>query len=209
MAPHGPGLFGAGHSHDPEYPDDSWNLYSMLDASGTTSYNVTQPDHTIGIFKPFVRKFDEFPQLISDADQEIIVTAQFISPVHIRKLMIIGGGEPSKHPSLVKCYVNHNDIDFTNIQSYSHTQQFNTPINEEGNVEVITPLQSFSNITSITFYFPSNFGNEEVTIIKYIGMQGEHTHYRREAVNATYEVICNGQDIITPEDATANLDHMH
>ena len=28
---HGPGMGGAGHSHDAEYPDDDWNLYQHLD----------------------------------------------------------------------------------------------------------------------------------------------------------------------------------
>jgi len=28
---HGPGMGGAGHSHDAEFPDDDWNLYQHLD----------------------------------------------------------------------------------------------------------------------------------------------------------------------------------
>lgn len=32
-------------------------------------------------------------------------------------------------------------------------------------------------------------------------MQREHTHYRREAVNTTCEVLCAGQDIVQPEES--------
>jgi hypothetical protein len=88
MAPHGGGMLGAGHSHDPEYPDDDWNLYAMLDRDRTTALNVTNPAQAIGIFKPFAMRLTEQPSIISDADPEILVVAAFTSPVHIRKIMV-------------------------------------------------------------------------------------------------------------------------
>ena len=112
--------------------------------------------------------------------------------------MIIGGGENAQHPSNVKCYPNKENIDFTNISEFRASQEFNLPINSEGTVELKTVITPFTNISSLVFYFPANHGHES-TVIKYIGMQGEHTHYRREAVDATYEVLCNGQDIMQPE----------
>lgn len=30
MPPHGPNVLGATHSHNPQYPDDEWNLYAWL-----------------------------------------------------------------------------------------------------------------------------------------------------------------------------------
>ena len=108
MQPHFHGLSGGGHSHSEEYPDDSWNLYSMLDKDSTVALNVNRPDHVLGIFKPFVLRLNETPQLISDCDQEIIITASFVSPVHVRKIMVIGGGTNyAQHPLHLKCYVNH------------------------------------------------------------------------------------------------------
>jgi hypothetical protein len=67
MPPHGPGLYGATHSHNPEYPDDAWNLYAMLDQSTTTALNVTRPDHAIGVFKPHALRLNDQPEIISDA----------------------------------------------------------------------------------------------------------------------------------------------
>jgi hypothetical protein len=81
-------MLGAGHSHDPEYPDDDWNLYAMLDRDRTTALNVTNPAQAIGIFKPFAMRLTEQPSIISDADPEILVVAAFTSPVHIRKIMV-------------------------------------------------------------------------------------------------------------------------
>lgn len=192
-------MTGATHSHDPEFPDDNWNLYSMLDPS-TTALNVTKPADAVGIFKPFAHRLNRVPELISDADAEIIIVARFTSPVHIRKIMVIGAGDDSHHPSQLKCYVNKEGVDFTSIESLNPAQIFNLPVNSEGFVEFVTALQPFTNVTTVAFYFPANHGDEETTAIQYIGMQGEHTHYRREAVDATYEVLCNGQDIHQPED---------
>lgn len=195
MPPHGPGLIGATHSHDPEFPDDNWNLYAMIDAATTTALNVTKPGDAVGIFKPFARRLVPEPELISDADAEIIVIARFTSPVHVRKIMVIGGGEDGQHPSTLRCYANHEDVDFTSVSALNPAQRFDLPINKEGFVELTTVLQPFTNLTTLAFYFPSNHGDSETTVIQYIGMQGEHTHYRREAVDAQYEVLCTGKHI--------------
>lgn len=212
MPPHGPGMAGAGHSHDPEFPDDDWNLYSMLDPQATTALNVTNPRDTIGIFKPHARRLTAEPMLISDADAQIIVVARFTSPVHIRKIMVIGSGvnEDLNHPSQLKCFVNREAIDFTNVEDINPDQQFNLAVNPQGTIEMITSLRPFTNVTSLVMFFPSNHGDVQETAIQYIGLQGEHTHYRREAVDAVYEVLCNGQDIKQPEDAKgAHGLHMH
>ena len=128
---------------------------------------------------------------------------RFTSPVHLRRLMIIGGGEESQHPSSLKCYPNKEMVDFTNVNSITPSQVFNLPMNPLGTVELSTVIQPFTNISSIVFFFPANYGHES-TVVRYIGMQGEHTHYRREAVDAVYEVLCNGQDIIQPESDRAS-----
>lgn len=202
-------MIGAGHSHDPEFPDDAWNLYSMLDREGTTALNATIPEHAVGIFKPHAHRLNEHPEIISDADAEIIVVARFTSPVHIRKIMVIGGGDGLQHPASLQCFVNNEDVDFTNVGSLRPAQTFSLPMNEEGVIEHITALQPFSNVTCIAFYFPENYGHE-ATVLRYIGLQGDHTHYRREAVDTVYELLCNGQDIAQPEDQLgAHAHHMH
>lgn len=209
MPPHGPGMLGGTHSHNPEFPDDTWNLYCML-STETTALNVTVPSDSVGIFKPFERRLDAVPQIISDSDSEIIVIARFISPVHIRKMMIIGGENPSTHPSHVKCYVNKDDIDFSNISTIKPVQEFRLENNASGTRELVTLLQPFTNVRTLALYFPSNSGGGDVTSIRYIGLQGEHTHYTRLPVNALYEVVCSGQDSeITDHISNNPTHHLH
>ena len=148
------------------------------------------------------------PSIFSDGDEEIIIIARFTSPVHIRKICVIGGGDEEQHPNLMKCYVNQEGVDFTNVESIRATEQFPLPINTDGSAELYPPVHQFTNVNTLVFFFPSNHGGGDVTGIKYIGMQGEHTHYRREPVDATYEVLCNGQDIEQPEDALGKADGM-
>ena len=84
-------------------------------------------------------------------------------------------------------------------------------MNPDGTVELITAVHPFTNINTLTLYITENYGHE-TTALRYVGMQGEHTHFRREAVDTIYEVLCNGQDIEQPEDAlggTATAHHMH
>ena len=204
MPPHGPGMIGALHSHNPEYPDDSWNLYSHLDPEATTALNATKPQDAISIFKPHVLRMTREPLLQSDADEELLVLASFLSPVHIRRIIVMGSstegeGETSQHPNMLRCFVNRPELDFTSIGETSPTQEFSLPVNRDGSVELTTSLHAFTGVNNLALFFPSNYGSE-TTCLGYIGLQGEHTHYRREAVDTVYEVLCNGQDIAQPED---------
>ena len=103
MPPHGSGFAGASHSHSVEFPDDTWNLYAHIDPEQTTALNVTRPSDAIGIFKPYVRRLEEEPMLVSDGDPEIIVMVAFTSPVNVRRIMVIGCGDPMlNHPRQLK-----------------------------------------------------------------------------------------------------------
>jgi len=56
----------------------------------------------LGIFKPNVRRLEATPCLVSDSDEELLIKVFFVSPVHIRKIMVIGGGDEEQHPSHLK-----------------------------------------------------------------------------------------------------------
>jgi len=206
MSPHGPGFAGALHSHDAEFPEDDWNLYSMIDLDGLKALNTTLPDEVGSVFRPFVRRVDENPApLESNCDEEMILIIPFTSPCHIRKLMFIGAGEAEQHPLTIKAYVNKETVDFDSIADLKPAQIFSDlVVNSEGTVETMIPnVRTFTNVSSLVLYITANRG-AETTMLRYVGMQGEHTHYRREAVDAEYEVLCTGQDIQQPDDLKAH-----
>lgn len=200
MPPHGPGFMGALHSHDPEYPEDEWNLYSMIDPEQLVCFNATRPEDAAGIFRPFVHRLNEAPFVESNADEELIIVIPFTSPCHIRKMMLIGGGTEDQHPFTVKCYANKEDLTFATVNDVQPQQVFtNLDVNETGTNELILQRAPFTNVSKLTLYICENRGAES-SILRYIGFQGEHTHHRQEPVDAEYEVLCNGQDIEQPDD---------
>ena len=78
----------------------------------------------------------------------------------------------------VKIYVNRHNMDFMGLADVVPTHVFELPIDLLGTVEINTSLPSFSNVSNIAFYFPYNHGEDDMTAVQYIGMQGEHTHHR-------------------------------
>jgi len=176
-------------SHNAEYPTDSWNLYCLLDSASTVlNIDVSSNPTPLTIFKPFERRLDPNPFIISDADEEILISVRFIAPSNIRKIMIIGHGPVGNHPSRLKCYVNKENIDFTNIGDIRPSQEFTLPVNERGDIELLTQINQFTNVNTLVLYFPTNYGADN-TAVQYIGLQGDHSHAKREAVIATYELI--------------------
>ena len=171
--------------------------------------NVNRPQDAGLIFKPFVHRLEEEPALVSSADQEIIVLATFTSPVNIRRIMVIGGASPEHHPSILRCYINQSPFDFGSVATVTPGQEFVLPVNPEGTCEIATRVHVFTNVQNIAFYFPQNHGSVRNTVLKYIGLQGEHTHYRREAVDTVYEVLCSGQDAVQQDGHEHIHEHGH
>ena len=89
-------------------------------------------------------------------------------------------------------------------------QDFDLEVNTNGSKEYVTNIRPFTNVNTLILFFPDNHGDVDKTVIQYIGLQGEHTHYRREPVDAVYEVLCNGQDTnVKQEDMDAAHAHSH
>ena len=99
--------------------------------------------------------------------------ANFVSPVQVRKIWVLGGGgggDKEQHPSELKLYVNKEGIDFSGIGDHTPTQVFQIPVDSDG-LELTTLVHSFSNVTSLHFFFSQNHG-ADTTAVQYIGMQG-------------------------------------
>uniref|UniRef100_A0A7S2WJK3 PITH domain-containing protein n=1 Tax=Rhizochromulina marina TaxID=1034831 RepID=A0A7S2WJK3_9STRA len=147
-----------------------------------------------GIFKPFARRAEPEPTLLSDSDEELIIKITFVSPVHIRRIMVIGGGEEEGHPSHLKAFANREDVDFSSAEDISPTQEWPLEVNRTQEGFVVTRQAPFTSVTAVTLYISANHGSVDQTAVQYIGMQGDHTHDRRAAVDAMYELQCTHQE---------------
>ncbi|KAJ8609876.1 hypothetical protein CTAYLR_007501 [Chrysophaeum taylorii] len=186
---HGPGG-GAGHSHSEEYPDDTWNLYQHI--AQADALNAVD-NSALSVFRPFARRLETAGSLHSDGDEEMLVKVVFASPCSIRRLMVVGGGNPSHHPRHVRVYVGHEDLDFQSIEDVIPVYETSLPVNQAGEAYVnVHPTGAFTNVTTVSFFFDANHGSVDETIVQYIGMQGDHTHDKRQAVQAKYELLSQG-----------------
>uniref|UniRef100_A0A7S2DSZ5 PITH domain-containing protein n=1 Tax=Octactis speculum TaxID=3111310 RepID=A0A7S2DSZ5_9STRA len=184
---HGGGFSGGGHSHNPDAPEDDWNLYQHIERCEVL--NCTRAADGPGIFKPFAYRLEEEPCVKSDGDEELLIKLSFSSPVHIRRIMIIGGGDEEYHPSHMKAYINRPELDFSGVNDVDAVQEWDLSPNATGEGYVVTRQAPFTNVTEVAFFITGNCGDIDETWLQYVGLQGDHTHDRREAVNATYEAM--------------------
>jgi hypothetical protein len=116
-------------------------------------------------------------------------------------MIVIGGGDDTdQHPNQMICYVNKDGIDFNNLSDFSPVQGFDLPINSSGEAILTTVQAAFTNVHTLTMFFPGNHGGADQTVIQYIGLQGDHTHYRRQPVHTYYELIDAHEDVKTREE---------
>jgi len=186
---HGGAGGGAGHSHSVEYPDDSWNLYQHVDRA--EALNAQDGADAARVLRPFVRRLDTDGSFASDGDEELLVKVTFLAPVALRRLMVIGAGDPEAHPSHVKVYVNRENLDFQSLEDIRPAFESALPPNAPGEAYVnLHPPHAFASVTNVALFFDANHGGTDETALQYVGMQGDHSHDKREAVNATYELLC-------------------
>ena len=202
---------GGGHSHDEGEPDDTWNLYQHIDRAEGLNGEVVgggegvvvswAPEGSSGkarcVFKPHARRLQPAPALRSDADEQLIVKVAFVAPVSVRRIMVVGAGPAEQHPSSVRVFTGAaaEALDFDNAETTAPAQAEALAPNPAGEGYFNCVRQPFTNIMAVAFFFPANHGEGDETGVAYIGMQGDHSHDRREAVDATYELVCQHSSV--------------
>lgn len=83
--------------------------------------------------------------------------------------------------------MNREELDFSSAEDMAPAQQFDLAPNPEGVGHVVTSIAPFTNVTCLTLLIDANCGGSDETRLQYVGLQGDHTHDRREAVHAEYE----------------------
>eukprot|EP00002_Diphylleia_rotans_P016180 TRINITY_DN3144_c0_g1_i3.p1 TRINITY_DN3144_c0_g1~~TRINITY_DN3144_c0_g1_i3.p1 ORF type:complete len:153 (-),score=45.53 TRINITY_DN3144_c0_g1_i3:103-561(-) len=129
-------------------------------------------------------------------DQSLTFSS-FTSPVKLKSLMVIGDGDST--PNKVKLYINRTNIDFANIEDIPVVQEFDLQQDPQGRLEYPTRYAKFQNVSTLVMFFPSNHGSR-TTKVAYIGLKGESTNYKREAVNTVYELRPVKKDESVPGD---------
>ncbi|OBZ88527.1 PITH domain-containing protein 1 [Choanephora cucurbitarum] len=181
------------HDHD-DLPEsgEQFLLYSKIDIDNVSCLNEAEPNSGKKVIRPWNERMDNDKFLESDADEQLIVHVPFTGIVKLRSICL-RTDRTDAAPSKMKVFINRDDVDFDVAESYTATQEFDLVENSDQVVEYGVKMTKFSNVRSITLFFPENFG-EERSVIRYIGFKGEWSEMKRDPIITIYEASANPAD---------------
>ncbi|KAL9655222.1 hypothetical protein ABK040_008997 [Willaertia magna] len=177
---------GHDHSSDKDYQEGFQDtLYPYIDKLHVRCLN----EHTSGacktIIKPYSERLTKDTYLESAVDSELLLVIPFTVSTNVKSFNIIGGDSYSC-PDKVKIFKNNELLDLDTAMQKKADQDVNLSYDPNGTYDFLLKPSKFNNVQSLTLFFPSNFGAEN-TRIQYIAFKGDHTDYKRRAVEAIYE----------------------
>lgn len=211
----GHGSHGHDHDHDHDHGEDAggeeWSLYTQVDLPRSRVLNATHPSTALAaILRPYHERADTtLPVVTSDADEQLLICLSFVSPVKVKSICLIGGDGSggAGNPAHLAAFVNPPEgFDFAGAEGGKPTQVWEL-VREAvvGGVEYPTRFTRFQNVTSLALFIDRNFG-ADATVVQYVGLKGEFTRYRREAVVTTYEARPLAGDHKSAEEQKPSMD---
>ncbi|KAL0917817.1 hypothetical protein M5K25_012911 [Dendrobium thyrsiflorum] len=183
-------------THDHKCEDHNcaadWSLYKHINLDQVTALNESVAGSIKSVFKAWDRRLDNSEGFLesNEGDPELLVSIPFTSDVKIKSISVVGGAEGTS-PSKMRAFINRDGIDFSDAQNMQPVQEWELAENLQGILEYQTRYPRFQSVGSLTLHFPENFG-ANTTQIYYIGLRGEATQLKRDAVtNVVYELYPN------------------
>lgn len=177
------------HAHDCEASDcgTAFSLYKHITLDHVKCFNEETPDTCKGVFRAWQDRLQvlDNPLRSNEDDPELLLFIPLDGAVKLQGIQVIGGS-PSTAPSKVKLYTNRDDLDFSAVQSVPPVQELELQADQQGLLEYPVQAAKFNGVHSLYMYFPESFGGGQ-TEIHFIGLKGEFTERRRQAVQAVYE----------------------
>lgn len=101
----------------------------------------------------------------SDADEQLILHIAFQEFVKVKSIKFVAfndGNEPESNPTLVKVYVNRENLGFEDIEDVDPTQVFELTAEDlrESSEPIMTKFVKFQRVKSLTFFVEENNGGE-------------------------------------------------
>ncbi|CDS01797.1 uncharacterized protein SPSC_06459 [Sporisorium scitamineum] len=191
------GPCGHAHHHDDDShvkpnEGDQDLLYSSIDRDRVVALNETVPNSAALTIKTWERRADPEPQVISDADDQLIIHIPFTPSVKLSTFLFRPASQPELTPSVIKLYKNlpPNALNFDDIASLTETSKLESIPTVQDTSQVIGfPLQpvKWSNTDSITLFIESSLGADQ-SGIQFLGFKGKSSGISREApTNIVYE----------------------
>jgi hypothetical protein len=124
MSHSGPFRCQCGQIHADQYDGPSNDLLPYIDIDGVHALNESETGACRRVFKPYDQRLDQTAVVESEEDDpQIIIHIPFVSPVKIRALKLIGGGNGTA-PRILRAYINREALDFTDVEDAPPVQQW-------------------------------------------------------------------------------------
>ncbi|RYP31638.1 hypothetical protein DL767_005645 [Monosporascus sp. MG133] len=201
-AGHGHGGGGHGHhDHEHDHSDDitpaiQHSLYQHINFDAVNTMNEAVPGSGKAVIKKtWAERMQVEPELVSDADEQIIVNVPFTGQVKLHSILLRSSPSPSA-PRTLKLFVNRDDVDFDTAEELQPTQTLE--LARTGEVQELPVKRAlFGKVQRLTLFFEDNFGeegDEVMTRISYLGFRGEWMQLGRAPANILYEAAPNPND---------------
>ncbi|KAL9104668.1 MAG: hypothetical protein Q9163_000411 [Psora crenata] len=182
-----------GHDHtDETVPVLQTLIWKQIDFDNIRCLNESQTDAGRRIVeKTWQERLEAEPELISDADEQLLLFVPFAGVVKLHSVLIRSSDSPSS-PRTLKLYRNREDIDFSTAASISPTQILHVSQTNEVQ-ELPVKRTSFGSVFNLTLFVEDNYG-DDISRISWVGFKGEFRELNREPVEVLYEKAANPKD---------------
>ncbi|KAF9000741.1 galactose-binding domain-like protein [Cyathus striatus] len=177
------------HDHDQSDLGPQDNLFLHIDRDHVVALNTSAEGRDV--IKPWHQRLDESKSLESDADDQMIIRIPFTGSVRLRSLLL-KTGPLGQTPIKVALFANEPNLDFDDISHKGSTQEFEIAQGREIG-EYATKTAKFSNLSSITLFFPGSQGDDTIQIY-YVGFLGHWSQRNKNPVITVYEAQANLAD---------------
>lgn len=151
----------------------------------------------VGILKTWADRFAGAPELVSDADDQLILHIPFTSSVKLSTLLLRPPTNPDHTPTSLKLYrnlptsaVNFDDIPTLPAKSITTTLDSIPTLTDTGSSNIVSiPLQpvKWANTDTITIFIDASIG-ADLSGLLFLGFKGKSSGLSRQAPqNIVYE----------------------
>ncbi|KAG8405608.1 hypothetical protein J3459_021649 [Metarhizium acridum] len=188
------------HDHEHDHSDDitpalQSSLYQQINFDEITTLNESVRDAGKAIVKKtWAERLSAEPELLSDADEQLLMTVPFAAQVKLHSILIRTSPSLSA-PKTLHLYVNHDNLDFSTAEDMDPVQKIE--LSQTSDVQEIPVKRAlFGKVQRLVLFFVDNFGDgdEDVSRISYIGFKGEWTKLGKAPTNILYEAAAQPGD---------------
>ncbi|KAJ2902474.1 PITH domain-containing protein [Zalerion maritima] len=190
-----------GHDHDGhDHSDDitpalQFSLYQHINFDEVEALNEAEPGSGKAVLKKtWEERLQVEPELVSDADEQLLVKVPFTGQVKLHSILI-RTADSDTAPKTLKVLINRESIDFSAAEEAKPTQTFE--LSRTSDVQEIPVKRAlFGQVQRLVLFFPDNFsdGMDDVTRFSYLGFKGEWMQLGRAPSTIIYEAAANPSD---------------